>query len=209
MRHRPTSPRRARRPPARAQDVDCGPAGDGCGSVAPVRRLPGGRRPAAAAATPSVCGAPSCTPQTCATLRASSCGPAGDGCGGLLQCGTCPAGQTCGGGGMPGCAAADVHAADLPGGRRAGRSATAAAGWSSAAPARCRRRAAAAGWRACAGCSRGRDAGEERSYPARQTTPTMTRDHPTPEAAAAASKRAMAWAVASRSSAATTRKVPL
>ncbi len=42
-----------------------------------------------------------CTKQTCAG-QGITCGPAGDGCGGLLQCGTCPPGETCGGGGMPG-----------------------------------------------------------------------------------------------------------
>ncbi len=41
---------------------------------------------------------PGCTRLTCAQLG-FSCGPAGDGCGGLLQCGTCSAPQTCGGGG--------------------------------------------------------------------------------------------------------------
>ena len=43
---------------------------------------------------------PMCTPKTCVQIGAS-CGPAGDGCGGIIQCGPCPAGQTCGGGGMP------------------------------------------------------------------------------------------------------------
>ncbi|MFT3768743.1 MAG: hypothetical protein QM820_25130 [Minicystis sp.] len=43
---------------------------------------------------------PMCTPQTCASLGAQ-CGPAGDGCGGVLQCGTCQAPLTCGGGGTP------------------------------------------------------------------------------------------------------------
>ncbi len=42
----------------------------------------------------------SCSPVSCAQ-QGLSCGPAGDGCGGLLNCGTCPAGQTCGGGGTP------------------------------------------------------------------------------------------------------------
>ena len=41
-----------------------------------------------------------CTPRTCAAAGAN-CGPIGDGCGGTLNCGTCPAGQTCGGGGTP------------------------------------------------------------------------------------------------------------
>ena len=30
------------------------------------------------------------------------CGPAGDGCGKALDCGPCPMGQSCGGGGHPG-----------------------------------------------------------------------------------------------------------
>ena len=40
-------------------------------------------------------------PATCASLNLH-CGRADDGCGGMLNCGTCPAGQTCGGGGTPG-----------------------------------------------------------------------------------------------------------
>jgi hypothetical protein len=43
---------------------------------------------------------PTCTPKTCAQ-QGLMCGPAGDGCGNVIQCGPCPAGQTCGGGGMP------------------------------------------------------------------------------------------------------------
>jgi len=42
-----------------------------------------------------------CVSESCAQ-QGFSCGPAGDGCGNLLQCGTCPTGQTCGGGGTPG-----------------------------------------------------------------------------------------------------------
>ena len=44
---------------------------------------------------------PTCTPSSCMDLGIG-CGPAGDGCGNLQQCGNCPAGQTCGGGGNPG-----------------------------------------------------------------------------------------------------------
>jgi hypothetical protein len=44
---------------------------------------------------------PGCTPRTCAA-QGIGCGPAGDGCGGLLQCGTCPSSQACGGGGVLG-----------------------------------------------------------------------------------------------------------
>ena len=41
-------------------------------------------------------------PRTCAG-QGIECGPAGDGCGNLIaSCGTCPTGQTCGGGGTPG-----------------------------------------------------------------------------------------------------------
>jgi hypothetical protein len=36
---------------------------------------------------------------TCASQNAQ-CGPIGDGCGGTINCGTCPAGETCGGGGV-------------------------------------------------------------------------------------------------------------
>jgi len=42
-----------------------------------------------------------CTPLTC-TGQNIACGPAGDGCGNLIQCGTCVAPQTCGGGGVSG-----------------------------------------------------------------------------------------------------------
>ena len=39
-----------------------------------------------------------CKPRTCAGVGAN-CGPVGDGCGGLVQCGTCNAPDSCGGGG--------------------------------------------------------------------------------------------------------------
>ena len=45
---------------------------------------------------------PLCTPTTCAA-QGVQCGPTGDGCGNLLQCGTCPSNQTCGGGGPGKC----------------------------------------------------------------------------------------------------------
>ncbi len=45
---------------------------------------------------------PTCTPKTCADAGAK-CGQVANGCGGLTpSCGTCPAGETCGGGGKPG-----------------------------------------------------------------------------------------------------------
>jgi hypothetical protein len=87
-----------------AQNIACGPAGDGCGGAldcgtctAPDTCGGGG--------TSYQCGHPgptaSCTPKTCADLGVE-CGPEGDGCGGLQQCGTCVAPETCGGGGAPG-----------------------------------------------------------------------------------------------------------
>jgi hypothetical protein len=45
-------------------------------------------------------GIPTCTPKTCTELG-STCGYRADGCGGLLDCGTCMAPETCGGGGTP------------------------------------------------------------------------------------------------------------
>jgi hypothetical protein len=58
-----------------------------------------------------VCGLPdggTCTGRTC-QQEGISCGPAGDGCGNLIQCGSCPTGQSCGGAGVPGtCGAPDA-----------------------------------------------------------------------------------------------------
>src|SRR4030095_11396369 len=51
-------------------------------------------------ATPSWCGAAldsgACTPTVCAQPGGMYCGKVSDGCGGTVDCGTCPAGQTCG-----------------------------------------------------------------------------------------------------------------
>lgn len=43
-----------------------------------------------------------CVPKTCAQLGAT-CGSAPNGCGGKVTCGSCPAGQACGGGGLNKC----------------------------------------------------------------------------------------------------------
>jgi hypothetical protein len=45
---------------------------------------------------------PLCTPTTC-QAEGIECGPAGDGCGNLIQCGNCPSGEFCGGGGPGKC----------------------------------------------------------------------------------------------------------
>jgi hypothetical protein len=47
-------------------------------------------------------GSPNCTPRTC-SQQGANCGPVADGCGGLLNCGSCPSGQVCGGGGASQC----------------------------------------------------------------------------------------------------------
>jgi hypothetical protein len=78
--------------PAPAPGSVCGPVANGCGAV---NNCP------CAAGVPCVngiCGAPPCTPRTCAQAGAN-CGSVADGCGAILSCGTCIAPQTCGGGG--------------------------------------------------------------------------------------------------------------
>jgi hypothetical protein len=86
-----------------AQNINCGPAGDGCGNLiqcgpcTPPQTCGGG-------GTPGQCGYPDadiCQPETCSQQNIF-CGPAGDGCGNEIQCGMCTPPQTCGGGGTPG-----------------------------------------------------------------------------------------------------------
>jgi hypothetical protein len=86
-----------------AQNLGCGPAGDGCG----------GQLNCGTCSPPQTCGGGGqfgqcgsmdgghCVPETCAQQNIA-CGPAGDGCGNLIQCGPCTPPQTCGGGGQPG-----------------------------------------------------------------------------------------------------------
>ncbi len=85
--------------------IQCGPAGDGCGNLLQCGACPMGQS-CGGGGTPGVCGAPPdmalpCQPLTC-QQQGLACGPAGDGCGNVIDCGTCPMGQTCGGGGTPG-----------------------------------------------------------------------------------------------------------
>jgi hypothetical protein len=86
-----------------AQGISCGPAGDGCGNTLACGTCPAGQT-CGGGGVRGTCGAidgGTCSPLTC-TQQGFNCGPAGDGCGGLLACGTCPAGETCGGGGQSG-----------------------------------------------------------------------------------------------------------
>jgi hypothetical protein len=92
-----------------SQGLACGPAGNGCGGVIQCGTCPSGQT-CGGGGVPGHCGAPdggACVPRSCGA-QAIACGPAGDGCGGAVQCGACPTGQTCGGGGVPGhCGAPD------------------------------------------------------------------------------------------------------
>ncbi len=85
-------------------NLSCGPAGDGCGNQIQCGNCPPGLT-CGGGGINGVCGAldagPTCQPRNCLQQN-TQCGPAGDGCGGLLQCGSCPTGQSCGGGGTNG-----------------------------------------------------------------------------------------------------------
>jgi hypothetical protein len=74
----------------------CAVNSDCCGSTTGISCIDG-----FCAEPGKVADAGACTPKTCAGLG-FDCGPAGDGCGGLLECGTCAAPTTCGGGGSSG-----------------------------------------------------------------------------------------------------------
>jgi hypothetical protein len=85
------------------QNIDCGPAGDGCGNelMCGVCTSP---QSCGGGGVPGQCGlldGGDCMPITCQAQNIT-CGPAGDGCGNLLQCGSCTSPQTCGGGGVAG-----------------------------------------------------------------------------------------------------------
>jgi hypothetical protein len=86
--------------------LSCGPAGDGCGGTLKCGDCTVAGQSCGGAGVSGQCGAPAaggptCTPLTC-DQQGIKCGSAGDGCGNLLDCGSCPTGQTCGGGGTPG-----------------------------------------------------------------------------------------------------------
>jgi hypothetical protein len=83
--------------------INCGVWANGCGGTIACGTCTGGDS-CGGGGTPGVCGqgdADVCNGFTCAGLGLQ-CGPAGNGCGGTLSCGDCPAGETCGGGGVAG-----------------------------------------------------------------------------------------------------------
>jgi hypothetical protein len=87
--------------------ANCGPQGDGCGSLLQCGTCTGSET-CGGGGKPNQCGTGSsagdgaspCVPTTC-TVAKASCGPVGDGCGNVLQCGTCTAPEVCGGAGIP------------------------------------------------------------------------------------------------------------
>jgi hypothetical protein len=94
------------------QNINCGPAGDGCGNQIPSCGTCTPPQTCGGGGVGGQCGYPDagqCQPQTCAQQNIF-CGPAGDGCGNLIpSCGTCTPPQTCGGGGVGGqCGASDA-----------------------------------------------------------------------------------------------------
>jgi hypothetical protein len=94
----------------------CGKVGDGCGKTLDCGECPAGQT-CGGAGTPGVCGAPAptgCAPVACEQAGVRHCGRIGDGCGRALECGECPAGQTCGGAGTPGVCGAPIPASCVP-----------------------------------------------------------------------------------------------
>jgi hypothetical protein len=76
------------------ENIQCGPAGDGCGGLLNCGPCPMGQF--CGGGGPGKCGtSTTCMPATCASQNIQ-CGPAGDGCGNQLDCGNCPTGYICG-----------------------------------------------------------------------------------------------------------------
>jgi hypothetical protein len=97
----PCAPRICQQPGGRY----CGLIPDGCGKMIDCGGCaPGWTCGTGARAHLCVSADPGCVPLTCQLPYGSLCGRFGDGCGGVLDCRgrTCPAGVTCGGGGLEG-----------------------------------------------------------------------------------------------------------
>jgi hypothetical protein len=96
------------------QGFTCGTNSDGCGGMiecgtctAPAYCGGGGFSKCGGGTATGPDGGPvsACTPYTCTTAPNGpyNCGSTGDGCGNVINCGTCPATQYCGGGGFNQC----------------------------------------------------------------------------------------------------------
>jgi hypothetical protein len=84
----------------------CGAIGDGCGGRLDCGDCTKDGETCGGGGIPGVCGKPippSCMASTCAAPGGTYqyCDAIGDGCGHVLSCGDCPAGEVCGGGGIP------------------------------------------------------------------------------------------------------------
>jgi hypothetical protein len=73
------------------QNLQCGPAGDGCGNLLQCGSCAMGQLCVKGQCTDA------CTPQTCGQ-QGFTCGGQSDGCSGALTCGPCPSNQVCRGG---------------------------------------------------------------------------------------------------------------
>jgi hypothetical protein len=73
------------------QNIQCGPAGDGCGNLLQCGSCAAGQLCVAGQCTDA------CVAETCAQ-QGFTCGAQSDGCSGALDCGTCPSNQVCRGG---------------------------------------------------------------------------------------------------------------
>jgi hypothetical protein len=83
------------------QGANCGMIGDGCGNILDCGTCPGSSPcfTCGGGGIPNQCGSPPCMPKTCPE-QGFNCGTASDGCCNVINCGTCPTGQTCGGAGQ-------------------------------------------------------------------------------------------------------------
>src|SRR5258706_754115 len=84
----------------------CGPQADGCGDVVQcgsctAPEFCGGGGPSKCGSGAGIDGG-NCTPKSCADLQVN-CGQQGDGCGAVIDCGSCPPPDFCGGGGPSQC----------------------------------------------------------------------------------------------------------
>lgn len=101
-----------------AQNLFCGPAGDGCGHTLDCGPC-AGLDTCGGGGEPGKCGHVVCSPRTCAD-QLVGCGPAGDGCGATLDCGGCTSPRSCGGDpakpGQCGCTGACANVPECSGG---------------------------------------------------------------------------------------------
>ncbi len=89
-----------------AAGSNCGMLGDGCGKTLDCGTCTVAGETCGGGGTAGKCGKVMCTPLTTCAMAKANCGFVGDGCGGIIGgatgpgCGSCPAGQICGGAGV-------------------------------------------------------------------------------------------------------------